>query len=162
MQLEQARYQAQRAERQYNAVDPENRTVARELERRWNTALDAVRVVELQRDEAQQQRQRTQADPPDVRQYLELAHDLEHVWRADAADMTLKKRIVRTLVEQIWANVDNAQREIVLVVHWKGGVHTELRVRKRGTGEHRRKTAADVAEAVRVLARIMSDQQIAV
>ena len=73
----------------------------------------------------------------------------------------MKKRIVRAVVAQIWADVDEACREIVLTIHWKGGVHTELRVRKRRTGEHRHQTAPDVVEAVRGLARILPDQQIA-
>jgi hypothetical protein len=74
--------------------------------------------------------------------------------------MVLKKRIVRAVVEQIWADVD-ARSEIVLTVHWKGGAHTELRVAKRRTGDRGGKTAPDVVETVRVLARIFPDHEIA-
>jgi excisionase family DNA binding protein len=160
LRAEQARYEARRAERQYNAVDPENRTVACELERRWNAALELADSIDHRLIEARAARART-AEPCDVHAYMTLAQDLERVWTADATDITLKKRIVRAIVAQIWADVDEACREIVLTIHWMGGVHTELRVRKRRIGEHRHQTAPDVVEAVRGLARILPDQQIA-
>jgi DNA invertase Pin-like site-specific DNA recombinase len=161
LQAEQAHYEALRAERQYTAVDPENRTVAGELERRWNAALELAGSIEQRLAEARAPRVRAAAEPFDVHAYSALAQDLERVWTADATDITLKKRIVRAVVAQIWADVDEACREIVLTIHWKGGAHTELRVRKRRTGEHRHQTAPDVVEAVRELARILPDQQIA-
>jgi hypothetical protein len=68
---------------------------------------------------------------------------------------------VRAIVAQVWADIDEARKEIVLAIHWQGGAHTELRVRKRRSGEHRHQTAPDVVDAVRGLARILPDQQIA-
>lgn len=161
LQLQQARYQAQRAQRQYDAVDPENRTVALELERRWNVALDAVHTIEQRISEATVARGRSAAGPPDVGRYLELARDLDRVWNAATTDLALKKRIVRAVIEQIWADIDDARSEVVLVVHWKGGAHTELRVAKRRTGQRHNTTSTDVVEAVRALARVMGDVQIA-
>jgi len=75
--------------------------------------------------------------------------------------MALKKRIVRALLLTVWADIDEARREIVLTMHWKGGAHTELRVVRRRTGEHRRQTSPDVVDAVRALAHILPDEQIA-
>lgn len=161
LQAEQAHYQARRAERQYNAVDPDHRIVARELERRWNAALELAHVFEQRLTEARAARRGIEAPPPDVHAYAALAQDLERVWAADTTDIALKKRIVRTVIAQIWADVDEAHRDIVLTVHWTGGAHTELRVRKRRIGAHRRTTAPDVVDAVRGLARILPDQQIA-
>ncbi len=160
-QAEQAHYQARHAERQYNAVDPDNRTVAGELERRWNAALELAQSIDQRLTEARATRQRPEAQPPDVNAYTALGQDLEQVWTADTTDIALKKRIVRAIVEQIWADVDEGRRDIALTIHWKGGAHTELRVRKRRTGEHRHTTAPDVVDAVRGLARILPDQQIA-
>ncbi len=160
LQLQQARYEAQRAERQYDAVEPENRTVAVELERRWNTALEAVRTVEQRIGEATATRAEV-SRPPDIGRYLELARDVERVWTAPTTKPSTKKRITRAVVEQVWVDVDTERSEILLVVHWKGGVHTELRVPKRRTGQRRNTTAAEVVEAVRVLARVMGDMQIA-
>jgi DNA invertase Pin-like site-specific DNA recombinase len=161
-QAEQARFEASRAERQYNAVDPDNRTVARELERRWNVALELASSLEQRVVDARATRAGAAVATPDINEYLSLARDLERVWSTDTTDATLNKRIVRAVIEQVWTDVDDVRREIVLVVHWKGGAHCELRVRKRYTGERGGKTASDVVEAVRALARIMPDQQIAV
>lgn len=159
LELEQARYQTRRAERQFDAVDPENRTVARELEKRWNAALELERLIETRIDAARAMHHR--ADPLSVDQITELASDLELVWNAATTDMALKKRIVRTVVEQIWADLDETRSEIVLTVHWKGGAHTELRVSKRRSGDRGQTTSSDVVEAVRILARVFPDHEIA-
>lgn len=161
LRAEQARFETSRAERQYSAVDPDNRTVARELERRWNAALELASSLEQRVVDARAMRGGIVAAAPDLDGYLSLSRDLERLWSADTTDATLKKRIVRAVIEQVWTDVDDARREIVLIVHWKGGAHSELRVRKRYTGERGGKTAPDVVEAVRALARIMPDQQIA-
>jgi excisionase family DNA binding protein len=161
LEAEQARFQASRAERQYNAVDPDNRTVARELERRWNAALEFEASLQQRVADARAMCAATAAAKPDMAQYLSLARNLEHVWSADTTDTSLKKRIARSVIEQVWADIDDDRREIALVVHYKGGAHCELRVRKRHTGERSGKTAPEVVEAVRALARIMPDQQIA-
>lgn len=161
LQAEQARFKASRAERQYDAVDPDNRTVARELERRWNTALESAASLEQRVVDARATRAGAAASAPDLDAYHSLSRDLERVWSDDTMDATLKKRIVRAVIEQVWTDIDDARREIVLIVHWKGGAHCELRVRKRYSGDRGGKTAPDVVEAVRALARIMPDQQIA-
>lgn len=161
LQAEQARFEASRAERQYNAVDPDNRTVARELERRWNAALELVHALDQRVIDARAMQTCAATAVSDMGEYLSLSGDLERVWSADTTDAALKKRIVRAVIEQVWTDVDDVRREIVLIVHWKGGAHCELRVHKRYTGEHGGKTAPDVVEAVGALARIMPDQQIA-
>lgn len=161
LQLQQARYQAQRAERQYDAVEPENRTVALELERRWNAALDTVHALEQRVARATATRSQETTSPTDVDRYVRLARDLPRVWTSPTTDLRLKKRIVRTVIEQVWADVDSERSDILLAVHWKGGVHTELRVPKRRSGQRRNSTAAEVVEAIRVLSRVMSDVQIA-
>jgi DNA invertase Pin-like site-specific DNA recombinase len=156
--LEAARYAAQRAGKQFDAVDPQNRLVADELERRWDVALTRVRELEqrLTMDE------HNPAAPavPTCDEFADLARELEEVWRSPESDARLKKRIVRTLIEEVIADTDAAAGEIILHIHWKGGVHTELRVprRRRGQMNH---TSKDVVAAVRSLARICSDDVIA-
>ena len=156
--LEAARYASTRARKQYDAADPENRLVTDELERRWNTALE--REQTLQRRIEHHQSRRQEASDLTVSDFLELAGDLEAVWNDPESDAALKKRIVRTLIHEVIASVDDETNEVVLVIHWKGGVHTELRIprRKRGTAT---RTDTDVIEAVRTLARICRDRQIA-
>jgi len=157
LELKGATYATDRAWRQYDSVDPTNRLVADELERRWNAALQRQRELEHRVDQAQERR-----DPPVSREQLgDLASDLERVWNAPQTDVRLKKRIVRTLIEEVVADVDPQASQVNLVVHWKGGLHTELAVTRRRRGQHGAQTSTDVIEAVRILARICQDKTIA-
>lgn len=155
-----AQYAVDRAFRQYDAADPENRLVTGELERRWNAALEHVREIDARL--ANHARQRTEPHPrPDAAALAALSADLPHVWNDPATDVRLKKRIIRTLVEEIIADVDENATAIALVIHWKGGVHTQLSVPKRRIGENRVRTPTDIVEAVRALACVCSDEEIA-
>jgi hypothetical protein len=157
--LEAARYAEQRAQKQYDATDPENRLVADELERRWNQALQHVREIES-RIEQHVQGQR-QVRIPTREEFDELAADLEAVWNDPHTDGRLKKRIVRTLIEEVVVDVDAAAGEVILTIHWKGGVHTELRVPRRRRGQNISHTSPEIVEAVRTLAHICSDDLLA-
>jgi DNA invertase Pin-like site-specific DNA recombinase len=156
--LEAARYAAQRARKQYDAADPENRLVTDELERRWNTALE--RVCELER-RIEEHRSRSKLSPvATIEEFAELADDLETVWNDPESNARLKKRIVRTLIREVVADVDPQAGEVVLVIHWQGGMHTELRVPRRKRGSATR-TDQDIIAAVHVLARVSTDRMIA-
>jgi hypothetical protein len=156
--LEAARYTARRAERQYDTTDPDNRLVASELERRWNDALQKVQQLEARIEQAV----RSRRDAPATREEFEsLAGDLEAVWSHPETDARLKKRIVRTLIEEVVVDVDGQAGEIIAVVHWKGGVHTELRTPHRRRGYSRAHTPKEIVDAVRVLVRVCSDDTIA-
>ncbi len=157
--LEAARYAAGRAEKQFQAADPENRLVADELERRWELALQ--RVEELERRLEQRAAGQSRRVVSDRADWEHLAEDLAAVWNHAQCDARLKKRIVRTLIHEVIADVDVAAGEIVLVIHWKGGVHTELRVPRRHRGHHGHQTSKDIVAAVRVLARVCPDKDIA-
>src|SRR5258707_1264847 len=155
--LEAARYAADRALRQYDAADPANRLVASELEARWNRALAHAAEVEgkiAMHDAA------TPAPIADPASLGVLASNLKTVWDAPTTDARLKKRIVRTLVHEVVADIDEAASKIVLIVHWVGGAHSELRLPKRRRGE-RNSTSADIIQAVRQLVLIASDDLIA-
>ena len=158
LKLEQLRYEAERARRQYDAVDPAHRLVAAELERRWNAALDAVAAQE--RTVATLAAAAPSATP-DAASLRALAEDLPVVWRDARTDARLKKRIVRTLISELLVEVDDAAARIDVVVRWAGGQHSALRVRKPRTGEHRFATAGDVVTLVRDLVRVLPDAQIA-
>lgn len=155
--LEAARYAADRAFRQYDAADPENRLVAGELEGRWNRAL--ARVAEIEGRIADHDA----AVPiavPDTLSFGALADDLQAVWSAPGTDARLRKRIVRTVIHEVVADIDDAASEIVLTIHWMGGAHTEHRLPKRRRGQ-RNATPESVVEAVRTLALIAKDDVIA-
>ena len=156
--LQAARYAADRASRQYDAGDPENRLVAAELELRWDRALTRVGEIETRiavHDTA------TPGPPPlSALDITALAGDLRAVWSAPTTDARLKKRIVRTVIHEVVADIDDAASEVVLLIHWIGGVHTELRLPKRRRGQ-RNSTSGDIIAAVRQLVLIANDDLIA-
>ena len=156
--LEAARYSADRAFRQYDAADPENRLVAAELESRWNRAL--AHVDEIESKIASHDAATPEPSPPLATQITALAGDLRAVWSAPTTDARLKKRIVRTVIHEVVADIDAAAAEIVLLIHWMGGVHTELRLPRRRRGQ-RNSTSADIVAAVRQLVLIANDDLIA-
>ena len=97
------------------------------------------------------------ADPASL---ATLATDLKTVWTAPQTDARLKKRIVRTVIQEVIADIDQEAAEIVLIVHWIGGVHSEIRLPRRRRGQ-RSSTSADVIAAVRQLVFIANDDLIA-
>jgi len=156
--LQAARYQASRAQRQYDATDPENRLVADELERRWNSALKIV--ADLEHRIAEHQAIQLPANQNDWDTLINLAEDLEHVWESKSCDERLKKRIIRLLIKEVLVDLDEPEGKIHLTIHWHGGVHTELVVPRRRRGSATR-TGTDIIEAVRTLVLIVNDEQIA-
>ena len=157
--LEAARYAARRAQKQYDAADPENRLVADELERRWNQALQRVNEIEFRI--AEHGRPQDEAKVFQRADFEGLAAELESVWSHPDADARLKKRIVRTLIHEVVVDVDPQAGEVILIVHWKGGVHSELRLPRRRRGQNTTHTSAPIIEAVRILARTCPDNVIA-
>jgi DNA invertase Pin-like site-specific DNA recombinase len=159
LELEQAHYEARLAARRYESVDPDQRLVAAELEARWNSALQKVKVLESKLLEFDHESQSVPA--PSKQTLLSLAQDLPAIWNSPSTDMRLKQRIARILIREIIADVDEKSREVVLVIHWAGGRHSELRVKKFETGRSRRCTDPQAIEVLRQMAGKFSDQQIA-
>jgi hypothetical protein len=157
--LEAARYAAQRAQKQYDRADPENRLVADELERRWNVALQRVRELETRIDQYCERQKDIVA--PRLEEFLKLASDLQAVWKNSNSDIRLKKRIVQTLIHEIVVDVDAAGGEVHLVIHWKGGTHTQLSLPRRHRGQHGCQTQKEVVDAIRTLAHTCTDEVIA-
>ena len=156
--LEQARYETARARRQYDAVDPDNRLVAGELERRWNERLLAAHALEDERDALAAVPDASLSEE-DRQRLLALGSDLERAWNSAGATPATRKRIIRTLINEIVVCISD--QTLDLVVHWNGGDHTALKVKKNRTGQHRWSAAADVVDLVRSLARQMPDKHIA-
>ena len=130
---------ALRAWKQYDAANPENRLVADELERRWNQALQQVEALTERIGEYGARH--THIPDFGVDDFEDLAADLEALWHHSDTDVRLKKRIVRALINEVVVDVDAEGGEIILVVHWKGGMHTELRVPRRRRGQSSQHTS---------------------
>jgi len=158
--LQQARYEAAYARRQYDAVDPANRLVAGELERRWNVALQAMHRIEGEIAAI------VAAKPPPLgererQQLMQLGADLELAWSHPAATAATRKRILRTALNEIVVRKEGAV--ISMVLHWRGGDHTALHVKLRlnAAGRHHWPPPEDAIALLRELARLMPDRQIA-
>jgi excisionase family DNA binding protein len=156
--LEQARYEAARSHRQYDAVDPDNRLVAGDLERRWNE-----RLAEVARLEGQVRRFRENLpaalSESERAEILALGTDVARLWNHPESAVATRKRILRTLLEEIIVAVEPGVLRLKL--HWKGGDHTTLEVPKNGAGQHRWKTNATTEQLIRDLARLQPDASIA-
>ena len=128
-QVEQARYQAVKAERRYRAVDPENRLVARGLETEWNTALQQAADAEAELTRRQSARPKS-LTPAERAAILALGGDLGQVWDATTTTDKDRKQLLRTLLEEvnITACRDDPGPHARLVLRWKGGAITELTV----------------------------------
>ena len=160
LELEQAQYEARLASRRYEAVDPDNRLVAAELEGRWNAALRRVGEVESRLRHLETTVEGA-TRIPDKETLFSLAQNLPLVWHAATTDMRLKQRITRILIQELIADIDEAASEIVLTIHWAGGRHSELRVKKNQTGHHSRCTSLEAIEIIRRMAGRFPDEQIA-
>lgn len=158
--LEAARYEAGLAARRYELVDPAKRHVARELEARWNGAL--ARVAELERRIVEMRATPTQRPEVDRDNLMRLAHDLSAAWNAPSTDMATKQRLIRVLVREVVCDIDEAANEAVLLVHWTGGRHTELRVRRVKQGRYPPDRVPVAVDALRKLAGHLPDKEIAV
>ncbi len=159
LEVEQARYDAGLAARRYERVDPDMRLVAAELEARWNAALERVRELEA-RLAAFDARTIPNHQINEHALYT-LAQDLPALWHEPTTDMRLKQRIVRILIHEIIVDIDDATREIVLVIHWQGGRHTEVRVTRPWSGRTKRCTDAEAIALVQRMAGRWRDDAIA-
>jgi excisionase family DNA binding protein len=156
--LEQARYEVARARRQYDVVDPDNRLVASELERRWNERLLSVRQLEDQLELITSHRQ-PRMTPEERDRLMRLGADLECAWHHPLATSATRKRILRAVLHEIIVRVESEQ--INLVLHWQGDDHTALTVKKNKVGQHRWVIEGATEALVRELARLMPDKAIA-
>jgi len=156
--LEQACYEVTRARRQYDAVDPANRLVAAELERRWNQALTTEAQLEAELVTLQQGRESPLTDAQ-KREILSFSRDLPRLWDDPQSLPEHKKRLLRIALKEISATCQG--ETIRLILHWQGGDHTQVEFQKIRTGRHRYITDDDLLEIVRMLARIEPDERIA-
>jgi DNA invertase Pin-like site-specific DNA recombinase len=157
LELQQARYEAVLAERRYGACDPDNRLIAAQLEKSWESALRRVQACELRLNA-------TNTRTPDsaaASDFTGLAEDLEAAWNAPGVTMRARQQLVRALIADIIADVDEETREVILTIHWQGGQHSQLRVRKPRTGEHGRRTTEEALAVIRSMSCRWSDQDIA-
>jgi DNA invertase Pin-like site-specific DNA recombinase len=159
LRLERARYEVQRAQRQYDAIEPENRLVARELETRWNAALQALEMLEQEYATVR----RTDLLPLDEAErgaVQRMAEDLPALWHADTTTDVDRKRLLRLVVSEVVLTVNAEARSAAMTLVWTGGETSRHEVRCPPLGWHVGTDAAIVAR-LRELAALHPDHQIA-
>ena len=156
---QQVRYEVERAFAQYDQADPNNRLVADVLEQRWNAKLEDQHCLEQELDELSEVTAALGAD--DALAIRALGENFAAVWNDPQCPMTLKKRITRTLIEEIMVDLDESAQELHMVVHWHGGSHTAFTMPKPLSGAVAHKTALEDVELITKMARCYRDDEIA-
>ncbi len=158
--VERARYEAEKAERRYRAVEPENRLVARGLETEWER-----RLRELDQAQAELARRQRQRPAPltvaERNALLALGQDLNHVWSAPATTARDKKELLRTLLEEVGIAVFRDEHRAHLTLRWRGGRLTELDVGLPRSRPATVRTDEDTLSLLRRLAMLYPDAVIA-
>lgn len=127
--LERSRYESQEAERRYRAVDPENRLVARTLERRWEEALAAERRLADEYDHFRQE-QPLRLSREDRGLIEKLAADIPRLWRAEQTTAADRKEVIRHLVEEVVVHVKREEEYAGVTIRWQGGFVTQHEIRR--------------------------------
>jgi len=151
LQLEQARYEARLAQRQYDAIDPENRLVAAELERRWNQKLERVAQLEQASARAEQEGQWT-IGPEQRERVRTLAQDLPAMWEAPTTTHQERKQLLRFAIEAVFLDGLSSPGEIVIQIRWHTGTITRQRVTRPAPGEGSLKTPDEALALIGELA----------
>jgi hypothetical protein len=157
-QLQQLEYEAQRAFEQYNAVDARHRLVAAELERRWNEKLEELAQAKKTFEEILNQRKTLTGEQK--QELLQLGGYFKQVWHSKDCPMELKKKIIRTVIEEIIVRLDDSTQMLHFVIHWKGGCHTEFEMEKPRSAVGKA-TAVEDVELIRKMADRYADGETA-
>ena len=159
LELQSAEYEAHRAYRQYNQVDPENRLVCAQLEAKWNNCLQ--RCEQIKEKIRQRPAKIEPLNETQKQALMGLTEDLPALWNAQTTTAEMRKQVFRSVIEEVICDVDKTRSLVVLDIHWVGGVHTRLEVKKNRTGEHRHCTDNATIDMIRQLSKQLPDKAIA-
>ncbi len=158
--VERARYEAERAERQYRAVEPENRLVARGLESEWEKRLRQQTAAEGELERRQRQRPRS-FGPEEKRRIRALGSDLRKVWTAPTTTDRDRKELLRTLLEEVIVSVHRPEHRAYLTLRWRGGELTEIDLALPRSQPRGLRTSEDTISLLARLAALYPDEVIA-
>ena len=159
-QVERAKYEAQRAERRYRAVDPDNRLVARGLEAEWEKCLRDVAAAEAELSLRQAQRPRALTEE-ERNSILAMGTDLQRVWSSPCTSDRDRKELLRTLIDEVIVAVDREKERGHLTVRWRGGILSEIDVSLPRSHPAAIRSDEETIELVRRLAKHYPDSMIA-
>lgn len=158
LEVENAEYQAQRAFEQYDLADPKNRLVTATLEERLNTKLLELNKAREKFSEIEQSNRNLSEDEKES--ILELSRNFKEVWYHEKTDPVLKKQLLRLFIQEIIVKHDADTNMLHMIIHWQGGVHTKVSVKKRKVSVGK-KADVSLIEKVKKLAGRIDDAEIA-
>lgn len=158
LRLERARYEAELARRRFCAVEPENRLVARSLERDWNEKLEAIE--RLEQEQARRPRATAQlAGPAERQRILALAQDLPAIWKAATTTQSERKQLIRFLIKDV--TLSKTEETIQVGVRWQTEAVTSLELPRLRRVWEQCRTTPEVIARIRELAETHPDRQVA-
>jgi hypothetical protein len=160
LQLEQARYEARLAQRQYDAVDPDHRLVASELERRWNEKLERVTHLEQAHVQAEQEAQ-WNITPDERRAIQELSQNLPLLWGASTTTDQERKRLLRMAIASVQLDGVSKPGQIDVQIRWHSGMLTTFAVKRATPGEGSLKTPQEAVAIIHEMAGQHTYEEIA-
>jgi predicted DNA-binding transcriptional regulator AlpA len=160
LEVERARYEAEKAERRYRTVDPENRLVARGLEIEWENRLRDLAAAETELHRREQQRPNT-LSPEQLKRIQMLGCDLRQVWTVTTTTDRDRKELLRRLLEEVIFDLKRAEGMAHLTLRWRGGAITILDVPAPRFQPMGPRTDEDTISLLRRLAALYPDEVIA-
>jgi hypothetical protein len=151
LQLEQARYEARLAQRQYDAVDPDNRLVASELERRWNEKLERVSRLEQAYNQAEQEAE-WHITPEERKAIQELSQDLPALWKSASTTNQERKQLLRLAIESVQLDGVSQAGQVEIQIRWRSGTITQCAVKRPAPGEWSLKTPPNAVAQIHEMA----------
>src|SRR5438105_1877279 len=160
LEVERARYEAERAERRYRTVEPENRLVARGLEAEWEKRLRDLAAAEMELRRREQQRPKA-LGPEQLKRIQMLGSDIRQVWTAATTTDRDRKELLRTLLEEVILHLKRGEGHAHLILRWRGGAITTRDVAVLRVGPMGPRTDEDTISLLGRLATLYSDEVIA-
>jgi hypothetical protein len=156
--INQLEYETSRAFEQYNEVDPRNRLVAAELERRWNEKLEELEQAKKNLTNAEIEK--CNISDEEKEKILALGEKFSEVWENHHCSNALRKKIIRTVIKEVIVNLNDENQMLKFIIHWEGGCHTEFEMPKPVSGVGQ-KTSLEDLEIIRKMAFRYGDDAIA-
>jgi len=161
LRLERARYEAQRAQRQYDAVEPDHRLVARTLESQWEAKLRAAESAEHDY-ETWKRENRTDMPPQERQEILAIGEDLPRVWHAETTTNADRKHLLRLVIKEVLVDQKRVRGKVWFQINWQTGASSEHEIIRHAVSYREHSDGERVQERVRQLhANQQTDRQIA-
>jgi len=159
LKCQQTQYETNRAFEQYNKVDPANRLVAEQLEKRWNLKL--VELEELTKEISKVKSDTSSLSDNEKQDIMELGQKFHETWNKSSCSIELKKKLIKLFIKEIIVSLDKERKELSFLIHWQGGSHTKFSMNPPQHASEKHRTSKENIEVIQALAKHYKDDIIA-